>query len=559
MQELDIVWIGTTAFAAGALLAGGAAYALLRRAGRSLTPQSRPCDREEVQHRFDRVRELARVGYWSCEPGYDKELYSEGVARLLGLELDEALRTGSGFQGYVHPEDRDHLVATRENAAINKLSYETRYRIRRADGETRHVEEHGVFVEGTAGQVGRIEGSLQDITELKELEDARQASNRQLQSFIEHTPLTIVFKDCQGRCVLANSSWHKTYNPEGANVVGRVLTDLLPGSLAKILVEQDNLVIEEGRLVEREVSVPQSDGRDKIVLLQKFPVRGSDGEIIGIGAIGTDLTENYRAHEALRLAKESAEIANRAKSEFLANMSHELRTPLNAVIGFSEILQNQLFGPIEQQQYQEYIDDINTSARHLLEILNDILDMSKVESGEYLLDDEVFPCRDELSRCLRLIREKAVRNGLAVSLVEQEAGLLLRADRRVFKQVMLNLLSNAVKFTHEGGQITVSVARTGEGGLEIDVSDTGIGIAPEDINRVLQPFGQADSSLSRKVEGTGLGLSLVQRFMQLHGGDLVLESEPNKGTTARVTFPFDRVSYNSPDSKTVTPTAEAAL
>lgn len=557
MQEFDIVWIGAIAFALGLVTAAVVGIFCLRRPLIDVLFRRQASSGREAQRRFDRVRELVRVGYWICDLGYDKALYSEGLASLLGLGEDEAPKDGKRFQEYVHPEDRDLLVTVREDATVNNRSYEVRYRIRRADGETRHVEEHGTFIPGADGRPGRIEGTLQDITELIKLEEARRASNRQLQSFIEHTPLTIVFKDVHGRCVLANSSWHKLFNRDGAHVTGKVLTDLLLAELGQKLVAQDNLVLDEGLVVEREVTVPQPEGKDRVVLLQKFPVRGSSGEIIGIGSIGTDLTENYRANEALREAKESAEIANRTKSEFLANMSHELRTPLNAIIGFSEILQNQLFGPIEQQQYQEYIDDINTSARHLLEILNDILDMSKVESGEYMLDDEVFPCHDELSRCLRLVREKANRQGLNVSLVEREAGLELRADRRVFKQVLLNLLSNAVKFTPQGGQITVAVGRGGKGDLQIEIQDTGIGIAPEDIDRVLQPFGQADSSLSRTVEGTGLGLSLVQRFMQLHGGDLELESEVGKGTIARVSFPVARVSHGADDP--VSATAEATL
>jgi signal transduction histidine kinase len=244
--------------------------------------------------------------------------------------------------------------------------------------------------------------------------------------------------------------------------------------------------------------------------------------------------------EKFKLLAEEAREANQAKSAFLANMSHELRTPLNAIIGFSEIVAGELFGPTGAR-YVEYAHDIHSSGIHLLSIIGDVLDLSKIEAGQRALTESVVDLYEAAEASLRLVRGRA-ENGHIRLVNGVPRGLpRVNADERAVKQILLNLLSNAVKFTPKGGRVAVGAELRGDGSLAISVDDTGIGIAAENIPRALAPFSQVDSSLSRRYEGTGLGLPLVKSLIELHGGTLELESEEGKGTLAAIVFPADRV------------------
>jgi signal transduction histidine kinase len=250
-----------------------------------------------------------------------------------------------------------------------------------------------------------------------------------------------------------------------------------------------------------------------------------------LGALAGNL--NRMNDELGRLYRE-LEAASRHKSEFLANMSHELRTPLNAIIGFSEVLDDRMFGELNDKQ-AEYIRVILTSGRHLLSLINDILDLSKVEAGRMELELGTFNLRLALENALTLVRERATRHGLALDLTVDEALEDLVADERKLKQVLLNLLSNAVKFTPEGGRIDVR-ALPANGNIEVSISDTGVGIAPEDQEAIFEEFRQVGHA-ARKREGTGLGLALARKFVELHGGRLWVKSEVGRGSTFTFTLP----------------------
>jgi signal transduction histidine kinase len=252
-----------------------------------------------------------------------------------------------------------------------------------------------------------------------------------------------------------------------------------------------------------------------------------------------EIAERRRAEINLRSAKEQAEVANRAKSEFLAMVSHELKTPLNAIIGFSDILANQTLGPIGKTQYLDYASDIRDSGHYLLKIINDILDLSRIESGNLTLIEEQVDVTSVVQSAVRLIRPRAEAAGLELAMEFPAGIVIVFADARAMKQILVNLLSNAVKFTPKGGRVTI-VVTLDAGRPTITVADTGIGIPAKDLGRVCEPFVQVDTSLARRFEGTGLGLTLTKRLVDLHGGELILRSTLGAGTTVTVRLPEER-------------------
>lgn len=323
-------------------------------------------------------------------------------------------------------------------------------------------------------------------------------------------------------------------------LVGRNLLDLVASEALR-----DNL---RRRLVKlspfRDLPFDAEDttGRRKLFLMSAVPVFDPvTGEVSAFRGSASDITELTRREESLRAAKEAAETANRAKTQFLANMSHELMTPLNAIIGFADVMRMGLLGPVENNEYRDYIRDIHGSAVNLMGIINDILDVSRIENGQAEINESVCNLGELVDSVSRLVQERLQTQGLDLA-VQLPARLpRVQADKRKLKQILANLLANAVKFTPRGGRITITAGVTPAGDMELTVRDTGIGISAEDIERVMHPFAQADSGLNRKYEGTGLGLSLSLGLARLHGGDLRLESVPGNGTDAIVTLPASRI------------------
>ena len=288
-------------------------------------------------------------------------------------------------------------------------------------------------------------------------------------------------------------------------------------------------------------------GSDNAIVFSGIIFAVSVAALAVIWHVHSIIRRGYQLSAQLADAQAQALAAAEAKSNFVANMSHELRTPLNAILGFSEITKNQSFGPLGDERYLEYANDIHYSGSHLLDIINDILDLSKIEAGKKELDETFVDLGSVIDKTITLMKTSAEKAGVGITVSLDETLPRVFADERCLKQILLNLLSNAVKFTPLGGEkVSIETKKTAAGGVAIIVKDHGIGIAPEDLAIALEPFGQVESAMARRYEGTGLGLPLVKSMVELHGGDLRLESELGRGTKVTVCLPPDRISSETP-------------
>ncbi|MDQ2104461.1 ATP-binding protein [Azospirillum isscasi] len=374
-----------------------------------------------------------------------------------------------------------------------------------------------------------------------------ERASRRIRGILDSMVDAVVTIDSHGTIETFNPAAERMFGYAEAEVVGQSVNILLPEafraghdrSMAEYRPNAGSRIIGN----DREVLALRRDGGTFPMNLAVSELRlggqGGAARRVFVGVI-RDITKRKQQEAELLASKSQAEMANRAKSEFLANMSHELRTPLNAIIGFSEILDSEFFGKLNDRQ-KACAKDIHDSGKHLLDIVNAVLDMSKIEAGRYELSEEVIDPCEAVAQCLTMVRDRAADSG--VDLRNNVSGGLpaIWVDRRAFKQVLLNLLSNAVKFTPEGGSVTLAARVEEDGALALSVTDTGIGIPKEFMEHMFKPFRQADNSSSRQFEGTGLGLSISKNFMELHGGSLTCASTPGAGTTMTLRLPAERV------------------
>jgi cell cycle sensor histidine kinase DivJ len=352
-------------------------------------------------------------------------------------------------------------------------------------------------------------------------------------------------------------------SPAALSILSRVPESLM-GVTLSALVHPDDLKIMQaafveasyfGRAAAAEVRLKRADGSFIWTEMRCRPAAQVDGEAADIVAVTRDISERKAHERALIEARDLAEGASRAKSHFLANMSHELRTPLNAIIGFSEVMTHQMFGPVGSPRYLEYAKLINESGGHLLELINGILDMSKIEAGKFELSEEMFDLDEVAQQALRFVKLQADRKGVALKMGVSDGARQIFADKRAVKQMLVNLVTNGVKFTPRGGQVIMAAVRAANG-IEIAVSDTGVGISQKDLEKLGKPFEQAEGAHTRTQEGTGLGLALVKAFAAMHGGDASIVSTLGEGTTVRVHLPYAAVSADgarlAPETNIVT-------
>ncbi|MBL4836624.1 MAG: PAS domain-containing sensor histidine kinase [Kordiimonadaceae bacterium] len=342
-------------------------------------------------------------------------------------------------------------------------------------------------------------------------------------------------------------------NPEFVNVFGKRREDVIGKISADIGIWADGTFldrfVEELKMTTSMMDVPTTvRTRGNVIRhFQLFAQKIEYGLQPLLLLVGRDVTEDLLQEQELRRRKDDAELANRSKSAFLANMSHELRTPLNGILGFAEIIRDEMIGPIGNARYSEYAQDVHESGTHLLAIINDILDLSKVEAGHMQTHVTWIDPIDCLDTCLSLVRGNATDNGISM-IRDLDETIFLEADERLLKQIVINLLSNSVKYTESGGTVTLSFKRTGNAGVCLSVTDTGIGMTPDEVKIARRPFGQVVSRLSKKLEGSGLGLPLVCAFTEKMGGTMTIESQTEVGTRVNIIFPPLKVKEKESDT-----------
>jgi len=383
-----------------------------------------------------------------------------------------------------------------------------------------------------------------DVTELQDAQEAIRISEERLRGAIESLQEAFVLFDHEDRLVAMNDEYDRI-NPDARDIMnsGGTFEDLIRanvnrGMMVEAIGREEEFIrerLEEHRSPGPPILRQFSDGHWYNLKETRTP----DG---GVALTFSDITELKRIEGNLQGAVAESEFANRTKTEFLAHMSHELRTPLNSVIGFGEMLEKEIFGPLGHSKYQEYAEDIRVSGNHLLKLINEILDISKIESGELDFTEESVDVGEVISFSIRMVTDRSEQAGLTVDLEVPRSLPRIRGDEVRLKQILLNLLSNAVKFTPKGGQVKIEAKVDDRNAMVWKIVDTGVGIAAEDLSRILKPFEQVRENAAQSHEGTGLGLYLTNKLTELHGGALTIESEVGEGTIVTVRFPPERTA-----------------
>jgi two-component system cell cycle sensor histidine kinase PleC len=520
---------------------------------------------DAVRGRIDTALNRGRCGLWDWDLDRGRIFWSHSMFTLLGLETRSDLLTFGEVNALVKSDDID-LFAIADRLIAGEIDYiDQTFRMQHTGGhwiwlrvrcELNHGENDGGL---------HLIGIAVDITEQKSLAERSIEADLRLRDAIETIPEAFVLWDATNRLVLCNSHFQRLHKlPE---------TAVIPGTSYETVIEVGRMPEVRTRVHDSGVPAPGA---------RTFEAQLEDGSWLHISerrtkdggyvSVGTDITR-IKEHEqklvdndlrlratvidlqrsraalerqTLELAdlaekyqreKTRAEEANQTKSKFLANMSHELRTPLNAIIGFSEIMESGMFGELGSEKYQEYCHDILTSGHYLLEVINDILDMSKIEAGRMKLDMEPLDLAKTLAESLRVVTGRAQDKKLVVD-ADIEQTISVVADRRAAKQILVNLLSNAVKFTPDGGRIVVRSRMTSDR-ITLLIADSGIGIAAHSLARLGRPFEQVESQLTKTYHGSGLGLAIARSLIQLHGGSMKLRSRLGRGTVVRVSLPRD--------------------
>jgi PAS domain S-box-containing protein len=506
-------------------------------------------DSHLAAERYQAIAETLRAVPWEADPATDRITYvGPQIEALTGYSVEQ-WTAPSQWHRVLHPEDRDRTIAHYEWHRQRRLDHNLQYRLITASGQQIWFRDIITFVTTMDGR-DLVRGLMIGIEEEKALERALRESEaryRQAERIAKLVHWSITFSP--------DGEWGKhqlVYSNGAAEMFGLTADEMhLTNAeyLERVVYPDDRNLVHTALMkgyANRDAQISfayrivRPDGCVRWVAEHVQNEYDESGRRISAFGIIQDITEHRERELALAAASLRADLANRAKTQFLATMSHELRTPLNAIIGFSEVMKREMMGALGSPEYKQYASDIHGSGTFLLAIINELLDLSLIDSGEMRLDESLVQIDRIAASSVSLLRSKAAAKGVTLTQAGEPNPPLLRADARRIKQAVLNLLSNAIKFTPAGGSVEVTTGWSGAG-MVVTVRDTGIGIAAEDLDHVTKPFVQLENWLARKHEGAGLGLAITKSICELHGGTLVLESEIGQGTTARITLPAHRI------------------
>lgn len=509
----------------------------------------------EAQKRFRDFAEVASDWFWEMDDEYHFTFVSEHAPEAAKQKLVQIIREA-------HAQQTTDWSQSALSQTTNKIVAKRTFRDVQMTVSEKDTKQEMLFLVGgrpifdADGQFAGYRGTGTDITDVLEANQRAARLETWLWEALESSPEAFVLYDKDDRLLICNQKYKDIFFPQASE---KIVPGISFNQSMDIFFSQGISDVPAEKVPQWKANRARHRGVADAGQYNETYVNGRTYMAVehhtregGIATFYVDITKLYEQEKTLLRAKEEAESANRSKSEFLANISHELRTPLNAIIGFSELIRDELAGPPNSPKYKEYIGDIHNSGMHLMELINDILDLSKAEAGVIEGAERQTDCIEIIDACVKLMGPKAERAYVKLASSYPADLPYLWVDPKHLRQILLNLVSNAVKFTPEGGKVEI-LASTSNKGMAITVRDTGIGMRPEDVPKALAPFGQIDSSLARKYNGTGLGLPLTKRLMEHYNGDLSIHTAPNKGTEVTLLFPVNRMRY--PDGPVL---AEAA-
>lgn len=465
--------------------------------------------------------------------------------------FDQERSRGSDLFSMIHPEEQGKQRKDFELLVKGqKTAYRTFTRIRTSDGTFRAVELAVSMIRQDENKNLRVVGTITDVEERRRAERALAEAEKKYRTIVENAAGGLYQLTPEGMYLSANPSMARILGYASVEEMLRDVKNAI-GSVYPNKEEREafiNALTRAGQINGYETQVLKKD-KTKIWVSENVRiVKDESQNILYIEGSMEDITKRKVAESSLRDAKVRSDMANRAKTEFIANMSHELRTPLNAIIGFSEIMKNQIMGPLGHEMYADYVNDIHKSGKGLLKTINEILDISKIEAGNRELNESEFSAEQAIIACMELQATKVQDKKIIVTNNTKNLPNII-GEELAIKQVITNIYSNAIKFTPEAGRITLFSNFDHDGSFRLSISDTGIGLTRDEIQKALSPFGQIDNALDRSGSGVGLGLTLSQSIMQLHGGNLEILSEKGIGTTVSMIFPADRIGADSKITK----------
>lgn len=506
----------------------------------------------ESERRLVEAQRIAQLGSWELDLTKGTLSWSDEIYRMFEIDPTQFGASYDAFLDAIHPDDRDMVDKAYTDSLINRSPYDVIHRLLMSDGRIKWVKERCETEFDAEGKPLMSRGTVQDITDQQMADIALRENRAMLSGIFEISEEAIIIADSKLRVSLFSRGAQRIFGYDAEEANNLTIERLIPERFHdehRTYVQQFKQGPDKSLRMgaRRELTAVRKGGEEfpAAISLSKFQRGGG----VYYSMIVRDIGPEKEARANLLAAKLAAETANQTKSRFLANMSHELRTPLNAIIGFSEIIYSQAHGAIGNEKYVGYASDINKSGMHLLEIINDILDLSKVEAGELELHEEAVCVYDVVNSSLRMVKERANKGAVNLTTNSQSDIPPLYADECKLKQILINLLANAIKFTPAGGEVQIRVWYAGNSGVVFQITDTGIGIAPEDIYSALTPFKQIEGDFNRKFEGTGLGLPLAKLLTERHGGSLDLQSQVGIGTTVTIRLPATRVMWKMAAAK----------